>query len=450
MFFFFRSSPPFKLAKRGWGEFPIRVQLHFHEHLLQKPLQIFHTLVLDKKHSGLQTMGAETIVELWLNIPNTLNNSDGECSKSQGQPPTAPKIDEPIELKPQTSNSFTATMPNEELSLMKTIKKEIEPVSEQSECLPEQFLKDSVSDTKPIIHQNQNCDQIKPTARPSLLSAKTPGPTKPKPLIALPKISPTVMNGPGKKLIKCVTKDGKVSFLQLVQDPNNPKLFKIMLPKAPATNQAENLQKLNLVKLLPNNQQMLNMLPQPSPIQTKTTICPSETFIKSNPLKRANTTPLPTTICNKITAIDLNGMLQPQTQQRSLLKPQVSLLKSSAVNSNASIASPNKNNGKMITVSNIPGLENKNINIYLPREVRPSTSSMAPLDQPHIKLQTSFLMNSLFLNMTDAISWLFRKIPLIDSRTAKSEFKHLFPFVVPSSSVFNSLTIAKQRNYEVI
>lgn len=51
------TSPPYQLAKRGWGEFPIRVQLHFHEHLLQKPLQIYHMLVLDKKHTGLQTMG---------------------------------------------------------------------------------------------------------------------------------------------------------------------------------------------------------------------------------------------------------------------------------------------------------------------------------------------------------------------------------------------------------
>lgn len=50
-------SPPFQIAKRGWGEFPLRVQLFFHPHLQQKPIQILHNLVLDKKHSGLQTMG---------------------------------------------------------------------------------------------------------------------------------------------------------------------------------------------------------------------------------------------------------------------------------------------------------------------------------------------------------------------------------------------------------
>lgn len=60
----FFSAPPFQISKRGWGEFPIRVQLYFHAHLIQKPLQIFHTLVLDKKHTGLQTMGK------WVRINN--------------------------------------------------------------------------------------------------------------------------------------------------------------------------------------------------------------------------------------------------------------------------------------------------------------------------------------------------------------------------------------------
>lgn len=60
------SYPPFQLSKRGWGEFPVRIQLFFHDHLGQKPLQIFHTLVLDKKRTGLQSMG---------NVERTLNAS---------------------------------------------------------------------------------------------------------------------------------------------------------------------------------------------------------------------------------------------------------------------------------------------------------------------------------------------------------------------------------------
>lgn len=51
------SSPPFQISRRGWGEFPIRVQLYFHDRINQKPLQIYHNLILDKKMTGLQTMG---------------------------------------------------------------------------------------------------------------------------------------------------------------------------------------------------------------------------------------------------------------------------------------------------------------------------------------------------------------------------------------------------------
>uniref|UniRef100_T1GH67 YEATS domain-containing protein n=1 Tax=Megaselia scalaris TaxID=36166 RepID=T1GH67_MEGSC len=50
-------SPPFQIARRGWGEFPVRVQMFFHQHLRQNPLQLIHNLVLDKTLTGLQTMG---------------------------------------------------------------------------------------------------------------------------------------------------------------------------------------------------------------------------------------------------------------------------------------------------------------------------------------------------------------------------------------------------------
>lgn len=75
------SAAPFQIARRGWGEFPVRVQLFFHAHVQQKPLQIFHQLVLDQKRTGLQTMGAETVVEMWLNL----------AAVRDEQPPSAPK-----------------------------------------------------------------------------------------------------------------------------------------------------------------------------------------------------------------------------------------------------------------------------------------------------------------------------------------------------------------------
>ncbi|XP_002166558.3 YEATS domain-containing protein 2 [Hydra vulgaris] len=59
------NSPPFQLTRRGWGEFPIRVQLHFRD-LRNKRFDIIHNLKLDKTYTGLQTLGAETIVTLEL------------------------------------------------------------------------------------------------------------------------------------------------------------------------------------------------------------------------------------------------------------------------------------------------------------------------------------------------------------------------------------------------
>ncbi|KAH8394198.1 hypothetical protein KR215_005232 [Drosophila sulfurigaster] len=61
-------SPPFQLSRRGWGEFPMRIQLYFQEHLQQKPVQLMHTIVLDKTMCGLHTMGGETTVEVWLRV----------------------------------------------------------------------------------------------------------------------------------------------------------------------------------------------------------------------------------------------------------------------------------------------------------------------------------------------------------------------------------------------
>ena len=57
------TNPPFHLTRLGWGEFPIRVQLEFCDRR-NKPSDIIHNLVLDRTHTGLQTLGAETVVDL--------------------------------------------------------------------------------------------------------------------------------------------------------------------------------------------------------------------------------------------------------------------------------------------------------------------------------------------------------------------------------------------------
>uniref|UniRef100_A0A1B0CRV5 Putative transcription initiation factor tfiid subunit 14b n=1 Tax=Lutzomyia longipalpis TaxID=7200 RepID=A0A1B0CRV5_LUTLO len=46
------DTPPYKISRYGWGEFTIRVQLHFLPEIKQKPIQIYHRVKLDEKHTG--------------------------------------------------------------------------------------------------------------------------------------------------------------------------------------------------------------------------------------------------------------------------------------------------------------------------------------------------------------------------------------------------------------
>ncbi|XP_059614680.1 uncharacterized protein LOC132260521 [Phlebotomus argentipes] len=77
------EKPPFKISRFGWGEFIIRVQLHFWPALKQKPVQIFHRVKLDDKCTGLETFGAETIAELWL---NRISPDSEEQKSTEGLP----------------------------------------------------------------------------------------------------------------------------------------------------------------------------------------------------------------------------------------------------------------------------------------------------------------------------------------------------------------------------
>ncbi|XP_046398995.1 YEATS domain-containing protein 2 [Ischnura elegans] len=69
------TSPPFRLSRRGWGEFPVRVQVHF-RNPLNKPIDIIHHLILDKTKSGRQVLGSETVVEGWMFVDDD-GRSDG-------------------------------------------------------------------------------------------------------------------------------------------------------------------------------------------------------------------------------------------------------------------------------------------------------------------------------------------------------------------------------------
>eukprot|EP01129_Flabellula_baltica_P017035 TRINITY_DN9314_c0_g1_i1.p1 TRINITY_DN9314_c0_g1~~TRINITY_DN9314_c0_g1_i1.p1 ORF type:complete len:817 (+),score=152.19 TRINITY_DN9314_c0_g1_i1:177-2453(+) len=58
-------SPPFQITRVGWGEFPIRIQLHFVDPK-NKPINIIHQLKLDRETPGLPCLGSETCVDVEL------------------------------------------------------------------------------------------------------------------------------------------------------------------------------------------------------------------------------------------------------------------------------------------------------------------------------------------------------------------------------------------------
>ncbi|ESO87759.1 hypothetical protein LOTGIDRAFT_234985 [Lottia gigantea] len=93
------SQPPFHLTRRGWGEFPVRIQLFFIDGR-NKKVDIIHNLKLDRTYTGLQTLGAETVVDVELerevtqvNIPKpisiTRNKANATNSTSKTKEPTS-------------------------------------------------------------------------------------------------------------------------------------------------------------------------------------------------------------------------------------------------------------------------------------------------------------------------------------------------------------------------
>ncbi|XP_052319972.1 YEATS domain-containing protein 2 isoform X4 [Oncorhynchus keta] len=76
------SEPPFHLTRRGWGEFPVRIQIHFKDPR-NKRIDIIHHLKLDRTYTGLQTLGAETVVDVELHR-NSLGDDYVLSSSSHG------------------------------------------------------------------------------------------------------------------------------------------------------------------------------------------------------------------------------------------------------------------------------------------------------------------------------------------------------------------------------
>lgn len=356
--------------------------------------------------------------------------------------------------------------------------------------------------------QNQICDRIIKTEcniDTQILASSKPSPS----VVKMPKAIPIVNSSLGKRFIKCVDKAGKVSLIEMVQDEKNPKLFKMVLPNSKSSvsplNQALNVQKstvntqnpeqskLNLTKIISlpkqvilQNKSVNVVLSTASKVQATANVRIERNVIKPVQIHPVIASASPSLIKlakqpqkkspipfmkenNKIIVLESKKVANQQPQQ-SLLKPQISLLKSSTASASkipnkTSLFQPQstsvqRNNIKVITVSNLSGLQNKNITVFVPNEQQ----NMPPsgIDEPdpvetefnvhrqlEVDLEKRFLAKDDFLNITEAARWLFKAIPLISTQANQKSFREVFPFVVHSIEYFQSLPLAKQRSFEV-
>lgn len=206
------------------------------------------------------------------------------------------------------------------------------------------------------------------------------------------------------------------------------------------SNPSSNLLKPSLT--LPNSAvQLPKLVAINSPLPPQVPLNTITQHVPSKVIPNANLQPVTKIIRknNKILVLDSTQAIKGQ--QQSLLKPQVSLLKSRAPS----------NNLKKFTVSNISGFEHKNINVFIPADMKVASKSQNVSSSQLIKeeLEKQFLRLS-FENMKAAVRWLLKKIPLISSLAAETEYRAIFPFVMPSLSDFQNLSVAKQRSFEVI
>jgi len=131
------KTPPFHLTRHGWGEFPIRVQLEFKDRR-NKPVDILHNLVLDRTHTGQQTLGAETVVDLDLALLTTeMHQYNGIVEGSVGHLP-GEKLEVAVRRPQQTLSSTSSS------SMTSSIASR-EQVSLPSSMDPQPMLEEDVS-----------------------------------------------------------------------------------------------------------------------------------------------------------------------------------------------------------------------------------------------------------------------------------------------------------------
>lgn len=413
--------------------------------------------MLDKRLTGLQTMGAETVVELYLNVPNTTKQDlQNESNKNSG------KINR---IQDQDQNRIKHFKEEPPLNMPDTIF-EKHHTSNQNNVIP------SVSTnilTKNVQTETNNLDNKPPNAD-EFIKETPPIATVIKPPATINKIQLQ----PKPNLVKCLDSNGKVIIVQLITDPNNPKNIKII--KNP---------KFNLQPIQPQS----NSIKIPT---SSTVVSPAQV----NSTAKISSQIIGNTSNNKM--IVLNNSLEKKSKKEndivsnqanispvapiaiqpilSSVKPIPTINQHQLKNLNTSNASNQKillKNGKIIIVKNVNSMKNSirpvvtiqksnqkqesllkpQISLlktnYVTKKMPTIASTSLPIMPPpsyQKRLEIQFLQNHKFTNIKTAVIWLLKHIPIFNqSPISDVNYEAEFPFICQSKDSFMALTNIQKK-----
>ncbi|XP_022234863.2 uncharacterized protein LOC111082925 [Drosophila obscura] len=379
-------APPFQLNRRGWGEFPMRIQLFFQEHLRQKPVQLMHTVVLDKTMCGLHTMGAETTVEIWLRA------EQAKVKQEPIEPPARP-LPTPVTPSPPPPPA-PAVAPAALFTLpLEGLKPRTISITQNKEELDDNLFAGINK-----IEMSDDIEQIEPTVLV----------TEPLKLSYSPKMQPpptgTMPSRPPLRLNAAPLSASRPSVVYLP----------VVNGKSPSPIKSEKSVQLKSPMQQPQNGHRAKQ---------------NVVFQKEG----------------KLYIIDpQQSKLKQATQQRSLLKPQLSLLKSPPVNRRQQLLCIQHDHGYADMTSVYMKEELQELINALPKRWTTSLVAAAPI-RPR-KLDQIF-GSVQFKSMRSAVEFLLRRLPLTGSQKVDEEP----PFVRPANLLaFQEQPALRQRCYEYL
>ncbi|XP_052742813.1 YEATS domain-containing protein 2 [Bicyclus anynana] len=423
------DKPPFQVSRRGWGEFPAMLTLQFALPHRNRPATLTHTIKLDRNYTGLQTLGAETVVDVWLySTPEML----------------------PFEYKTDQESSIKSDEHTEEI--IKDIKAEpLSEISENTEIIEnndevtetrqtdtDEWLNFFTNDTTEVnvdemfvknVKKEQNSEELNqiPTTDGNVVQT-SPKDCKSNQIVTNDLKFNQILtkenhnqNEPNDNKIDYIAKDPKISV-------------KIESLDDPMTN-GDHEYETNEADFQPNEINYLKRIVKyMDPISRKIYYLEVDRTLDLNKIQEIVINSQGKMKTAKVSPNKINGLRFVRKKKgESLLKPEIK---------NQLVKKPDINN--QIVISN--GFDHiKNDHCYLANDWC--------IQEPKKGVSKDFL-NDIQLTMTKltcprvTVNSLLKKIPLISQEVKDTDFVKCFPFVVGSHEKYWKLDFAKRRNIE--